>query len=147
MCVSLTDQGNHVVFSPSSKCNSRVGMQGGKQTINLTPQCMRGNAIHEIGHTLGLWHEQSREDRDDHIEVVWANIKGNHAHNFNKHANDGDDYGKYDYGSIMHYSAFAFAKDKTKPTLKVPDGVHIGQRTGLSAGDIATIEAMYSVFS
>src|SRR5215216_5842648 len=64
-----TTETNFVEFRLASNCSSAVGMQGGIQFVNIGPQCSKGNVIHEIGHTLGLWHEQSREDRDDFITI------------------------------------------------------------------------------
>jgi hypothetical protein len=138
-----TTEPDYVLFRPSSGCSSSVGRQGGLQFVNLGPGCTLGNAIHEIGHTLGLWHEQSREDRDNFINVVWENIKESMKHNFDQHIVDGDDIGGYDYGSIMHYPSDAFAIDLSKPTLITPHNEAIGQRQALSAGDIAAINALY----
>ena len=55
---------------------------------------------------------------------------------------DGDDVGPYDYGSIMHYPATAFSKNG-QPTIVTKNGATIGQRQGLSPGDIAAVQSMY----
>ena len=135
---------NYIYFKPANGCWSRVGMQGGKQEIGLGEGCSTGSTIHEIGHALGLWHEQSREDRDRHIHIHWENIESDHRHNFNQHITDGDDHGNYDYDSIMHYPQKAFAIDRNKPTISPIDSTKgIGQRKTLSRGDIATIQYLY----
>ena len=138
-----TTEVDFVSFVPGGGCSANVGRQGGEQFVTLGPGCTTGNAIHEIGHTIGLWHEQSREDRDHFIEIVFDNIQEDFRHNFDQHITDGDDIGDYDYGSIMHYPAQAFAIDPAEPTLRTPHGEPIGQRTGLSAGDIAAANALY----
>jgi astacin (peptidase family M12A) len=135
---------DYVRFTDASGCWSRLGRQGGQQIISLGTGCTTGNAIHEIGHTVGLWHEQSREDRDLFVTIKWQNIQTGMAAQFNQHITDGDDLGPYDYGSIMHYPRTAFSKndqDTIVPTN--PANAQIGQRQGLSAGDIAAVKAMY----
>lgn len=135
---------NWVNFRPANGCWSHVGMRGGKQDIGLAAGCGLGATIHEIGHAFGLWHEQSREDRDQFITINWQNITPGREHNFNQHITDGDDYGPYDYGSIMHYGRFAFTRNNQPTIVPIQQGVTIGQRNGLSTGDIAAIQAMYA---
>jgi len=134
---------NFVEFSDAGGCWSRLGMQGGSQTISLGTGCTTGNAIHEIGHTIGLWHEQSREDRNTFVTINWANIEAGMASQFDQHVTDGDDVGPYDYGSIMHYPRTAFSKNGQETVTPVQAGAQIGQRTALSAGDIAAADFMY----
>jgi len=64
-----------------------------------------GVALHEFGHALGLWHEQSRVDRDDFIEIIWDNVKPRGRGSFSTYLQQSFSV-PYDYGSIMHYSAY-----------------------------------------
>lgn len=134
---------NFVAFEQQDGCWSQVGMRGGRQVISLGAGCeTMGIAVHEICHALGLWHEQSREDRDQNVRIVWANIEPGREHNFNQQITDGDDIGGYDFGSVMHYGRRAFSRNN-QDTIVPLGGQAIGQRNGLSAGDIAAIRAMY----
>jgi hypothetical protein len=134
---------DHIVFRDGTGCSSRVGRQGRTQPITLSPRCTVGSVIHEIGHAVGLWHEQSREDRDRFVRILLQNVKKGHEHNFHQHVVDGDDIGDYDYVSIMHYPRTAFSVNG-EPTIEPADpDADIGQREGLSDGDVAAVHALY----
>ncbi len=139
---------DHVYFVKGVGCSSSVGRQGGRQFVVLEGGCGLSGVIHELGHAIGFWHEQSREDRDTFVEILWNNIQSGEAYNFEKHVSDGDDFGPYDFGSIMHYGATAFGKPdpvtgNPMQTIRTRGGESIGQRDSLSVGDIASAAAMY----
>ena len=76
------------------------------------------------------------------MTIHWDKITPGYEHNFNQHIADGDDVGAYDYGSIMHYPRDAFSIDGSDTITPTTSGVTIGQRTALSAGDIAAANTL-----
>ena len=56
-------------------------LQGGLQLLSLGPGCVQhGVVVHELLHTLGLWHEQSRLDRDNIYNIyIICNIYNIHT--------------------------------------------------------------------
>lgn len=141
-----------VQSNPEQGCYSYVGVVGTHQVHSQAlqlqdPGCMSiGTAIHELGHAIGMAHEQSRPDRTKYVKINWNNIKKGTENNFeiDKHAYTQE---AYDMTSIMHYDRFAFAVDTKKPTIEyIGAGVHdeLGQRVGLSKYDVSQVVAMYT---
>ena len=149
---------NYLVFYPSdNNCASGLGMQGGAQFIIVPDWCKTGSLVHEIGHTLGVWHEQTRCDRDTFIKIVWDNIREEWQDQFtsvcdpNRPSESPQSFGEYDLCSIMHYptEGVTAAIDPNQPimkVLKVPQDCsvdEIGQRGGYSPLDESGINALY----
>ena len=145
--VPRNGEADYLEFVPGAGCSSAVGRQGGRQVITLADGCPVGSIMHEIAHAVGVWHEQSRGDRDAHVEILEENIEADKEHNFALQPG-AVDVGPYDYGSIMHYPATAFGlpdgEGNRKTTIRVlQSGVTIGQRNGLSLLDVEAVNRLY----
>jgi len=124
-------------------------------TINLKTQLLNlkeggcdtlGIAMHELGHAMGMAHEQSRPDRDDYVTIHWENIPASMQNNFVIKSDAGTTL-RYDYLSLMHYGTDDFSTSGD-PTITTPDGGHdeeIGQRVGLSQSDADQTAEMYGM--
>ncbi|MEM6994874.1 MAG: M12 family metallopeptidase [Myxococcota bacterium] len=136
------------VTETGDQCRSGWGYPGPSSSYKLrmgTYCTLEWTWMHELGHTIGLLHEQARSDRDEHIDVLWDNIAGGNTIAFDKYETrgiDGEDLGAYDYASIMHYDSTSFAK-AGEYTLLRKGGQVIAPATGISAGDAAAVIAMY----
>ncbi|OWA50040.1 putative Zinc metalloproteinase nas-4 [Hypsibius exemplaris] len=152
-CIRFTPRNFHKDFLSIIKhrgCASKIGRQGGRQPLFLNQECIDpkrpGIVMHELMHSLGFLHEQTRHDRDDFIDVLWSNIAPDHQDNFAKVDQRlvGIYDAPYDYGSVMHYGPNFFAVNYTNPTIipKKPTNV-LGQRTRLSDADAMKINKLY----
>lgn len=146
--VQGTGYGNYIEFYHGSGNHSSVGMTGGKQQISLADGgSTTGTAIHEIGHAVGLFHEQTRTDRDNFVRINLNNVAANAQHNFQIYTArgyEGLNIGTFDFNSVMLYSSWDFALNPNTPTMTRLDGsTFIGQRSFLAAGDIEGVRAIY----
>lgn len=144
--VPRTNQSTYVLIRSGSGCSASVGYRTGVRVVNLASGCSTGNTIHELGHIVGLWHEQSRADRGTYVAVKWDNITAGHEHNFKTYLGQGQtgqDVGAYDFGSVMHYSPYAFSKNGLPTLVKKSGGSWTTNRTTLSANDVTTIGQLY----
>jgi hypothetical protein len=103
----------------ASPCFSQVGQlgAGNSRRLNLGGTCATTDRApgHELGHAIGLWHEQQRADRDDFVIIDIDNLpleaRGNYSKlNFPL-------IGPYDFQSVMHYGKNDFALDPSRPTM------------------------------
>ncbi|MCB1757764.1 MAG: M12 family metallopeptidase, partial [Gammaproteobacteria bacterium] len=137
---------DYLEFTSSTGCASYVGRLGGRQEVWVSESCASGSIVHELGHAIGLLHEHTRNDRDQHIVINYDNIIPGKEHNYAIPSSNADDLGPYDYGSIMHYGASFFSKNGGDTISPIADitGIRMGQRIALSEGDLQAVDLLYA---
>jgi astacin len=160
---------NRIRFQNSTGNNSPVGVQGGAQIINIFNWGTQIIICHEIYHSLGFWHEQSRSDRGTYVTINANNICGTASSGacapatcqlcqdsagnwiscaFNFAIQPGSStYGPYDFDSFMHYGSAAFSCNGLDTiTVNAPWNAEwqnaIGQRDHFSYFDRITCRAL-----
>jgi hypothetical protein len=161
-----------IVFRVSShrfRCStSRVGFLESKPTnyISVGSRCNSdgddrtrvGSILHEMMHAVGVFHEQERRDRPAYVTINstdtnlsrWGLACKRRTLRCEKGAR-GTPVGEYDFSSIMHYS-FDGRRGKTSQLTNLAASIaaqddlsldDIGQREGLSAGDVEGVKFVY----
>ena len=94
-------------------CWSSVGNQeNGTQFIEISEWALTNNKTvpHELLHSMGIYHEQSRPDRDNFVEIHDNCIQFRRKHNMKKQTTSRTYGVEYNPKSIMHYHSTAFSK-------------------------------------
>ncbi|PWN61640.1 M12 family metallopeptidase [Chryseobacterium viscerum] len=144
--IPRTNQSNYVEFIFGSSSGSdgwaHIGYQGGKQNVSLDQYISVGSVIHEMGHSVGLYHEHTRKDRDQYVKILWNNIQDGQAYNFNIY-NSGTDIGPFNINSVMMYWPTSYSKNGQATITRANNTSFTYNRTGFTTGDTNTINAMY----
>mmetsp|Transcript_79214 Transcript_79214/g.169691 ORF Transcript_79214/g.169691 Transcript_79214/m.169691 type:complete len:769 (+) Transcript_79214:53-2359(+) len=157
-----------VTITDYNSCTATVGNpgDGNEATLNMgwcKSSTDVGSIIHELGHIVGMAHTQNRPDASKslkvpggrvgpYLKVYWQNIPSNwkaqylpNENGYVGSANQGNGdpvvgYGSYNYESIMHYGR----GNPVRYDTVVPQyNAVVGQRNGLSEGDILQVSDMY----
>ena len=108
--------------------------------------------MHEIGHAIGFYHEHSRPDRDEYVEIIYSNIDMLDP-TFRKdyrllNPSEVNSLGVgYDYNSIMHYNRYRSVVDsnvKLEVIRPRDPNITIGEAHGLSPLDVIQTNRLYS---
>ncbi len=135
--IERTTQENFIHVQDDNRNYAIVGMVGGQQVVAVSNWGSKYIIVHELGHSLGMWHEQQRTDRDNYITILEDNIEPAQLYNFTKRTTTS--YSDYDFMSIMHYPLNAYTKNGLQ-TMSPKAGYEeiaqqAGQRSYISGGD------------
>ena len=126
-------------------------VNSGEQIIYLSKECAHPRFLYwTILQALGLPAEHMRPDRDQYIEINWANIDlsfPNVLMGFKKYEwiDQRLENFPYDYRSRLHYTNNIFTKDLTKETVRARDDPkrQLGNPLRPTREDMRKVAALY----
>lgn len=138
--VPRTNQADYVNVVSKPGCYSYIGRIGGAQELSLGNGCGVNPARHEMGHAVGLNHEQVRQDRDQ-----WITVNAGGSQNAIDYGSAGTPIGPYDFQSMMHYRNY-FVNGRWDYVPKngfPPERVGNDEINTFTPGDLNAIAALY----
>ncbi len=137
----------------SGQCEALEGYEAKPaQPMTGSTDCTVGTILHEMGHIVGLWHEQSRTDRTTYVNVQYGNVIKGSWGNFEYLADNSQRLTNfYDYASLMEYPSFSFTSSGNSVIETIPAGMPVNSSEGVpvpafadySAGDKEGIRRLY----
>jgi hypothetical protein len=99
---------------------------------------------HELGHVIGLHHEQRRTDRSSYIQVRSGNIVDSDTCRYQfATCSTCKKVGSYNRGSVMHYRTTDLGNCRTGPVLLKLDGTSISHYWKVTTKDLDAVATMY----
>jgi hypothetical protein len=131
----------------SGVCEANEGYEAvPAQPMTGSTRCTVGTLLHEMGHVIGLWHEQSRPDRGTYVTVSYANVIKGSWGNFQSNTDDEQILAPYDYASVMHYLPYSFSANGLAVIETIPAGIPLASYEGVPANFVASNEPAVPVF-
>ncbi len=131
----------------SGQCEADEGYDAvPAQPMTGSTNCTIGTILHEMGHVIGLWHEQSRPDRGTYVTVSYPNVIKGSWGNFLSNTDDEQILAPYDYASVMHYLPYSFSANGLAVIETIPAGIPLASYEGVPAQFVASNEPAVPVF-
>ncbi|POG80341.1 peptidase family M12A-domain-containing protein [Rhizophagus irregularis DAOM 181602=DAOM 197198] len=129
---------NYIEIIKGLEFLSNVGMQhnGNKLWVAEGSAYPVGQIMHELMHALGFYHEHSRPDRDEYLDV---NNEAAKIANYKKRSESNS----VCYSNTLDFHSIMIYRENEKMTLKEGINFKIGQRIKLSDGDINALNNLY----
>jgi hypothetical protein len=147
--VARTTQTNYInidldASDQTGECEATEGDANiGPQPMTGSGACTLATLLHEMGHEIGLYHEQSRSDRDTYVSVNYNNLILASRGNFDVIQGNVQNLTLYDYASVMEYPPFSFSRNGGPAIESIPPGIPLSNSAGYTAADIEGIERLY----
>jgi len=114
--------------------------------------CTVTTILHEMGHIVGLYHQQTRTDSATYVTVNYSNaIKSTWPYDFAINTQNQQLLTPYDYASVMQYPSYSLSRNGGPVIETIPAGIPLQGTDGVpgagnqdySAGDKEAIDRLY----